>query len=90
MDGTCRRDDSNVATSMNHGVASSSSESNTKVDNPYLVTFLIKTPTSKWYVVWCSSKNGQQKDMCLEEIGLHAQNMNLILGLIVHIILTNQ
>ena len=64
MDGICRRDDSDVATSVNYGVASSSSESNTKVDNPYLVTFLIKTPISKWYVVWCSSKNGQQKDMC--------------------------
>ena len=90
MDGICRRDDSDVATSVNYGVASSSSESNTKVDNSYLVTFLMKTPISKWYVVWCSSKYGQQKDMCLEEIRLHAQNMNPILGLIVRIIMTNQ
>ena len=25
--------------------------------------------------VRCESKNGHQKDMCLKEIGLHAQNM---------------
>lgn len=29
-----------------------------KVDNPYLVTFLIGTPILEQYVVWCGSKNG--------------------------------
>ena len=31
-------------------------------------------------------KNGHQKDMCLKEIGLHAQNMLIVLGSIVNII----
>ena len=26
-------------------------------------------------MVWCGSKKGHQKDMCLQKIGLHAQNM---------------
>ena len=51
-----------------------------KVDNPYLVTFLIMTPILEWYVIWCGSKNGYQKDMSLKEIGLRAQNMITILG----------
>ena len=44
-----------------------------KVDNPYSVTFLIRTPVIEWYVVWCGTKNGYQKGMCLKEVGLHAQ-----------------
>ena len=28
-----------------------------KVENPYLVTFVIRTPIFKRHVVWCSSKN---------------------------------
>ena len=27
-----------------------------KVDNPYLVNFLIETPIFAWYVIWCGSK----------------------------------
>ena len=50
-----------------------------KVDNPYSVTCLIRTLIFELYVVWCASKNGYQKDMCLKEIGLHAQNMISIL-----------
>ena len=45
----------------------------TKGDNPYLVTFLMRTSIFEWYVVWCDSKNRYQKDRCLKEIGLHAQ-----------------
>ena len=37
-------------------------------------------PIYEWYVVRCGSKNGHQNDMCLKEIGLHAQNMLTILG----------
>ena len=38
-----------------------------KVDNPYPITFLTKTPSMfEWYVVWCGSKNEYQKDMCLK------------------------
>ena len=31
-------------------------------------------------MVTCGSKNGNQKDMCLEEIGLRTQNMLSFLG----------
>jgi hypothetical protein len=31
-----------------------------------------------WNVVWCGSKNGYQKNMCLKEIGLCAQSMIII------------
>ena len=37
-------------------------------------------------MVRCGSKNGDQKDMCLEEIGLCAQKLFTILGSIVNII----
>ena len=47
-----------------------------KVGNPYSVNILIKLPIFEQYVLWCNSKNGNQKDMCnLKGIGLHAQNM---------------
>ena len=38
------------------------------------------------YVGRCGSKNGYQKDMCLEDIGLCAQNMITMIGSIVNII----
>jgi hypothetical protein len=37
-------------------------------------------------MVRCGSKNGYKKDMCLKRIGLHAQNILTILGLIGNII----
>ena len=37
-------------------------------------------------MVRCGLKNIYQKDMCLKEIGLHAQNIVIILGSIVNII----
>lgn len=57
-----------------------------KVDNPYLVSFVIRTPIYKWYVIWCGFKNRYQKDVCSNEIGLHAQNWTTFLGSIVNII----
>jgi hypothetical protein len=50
-----------------------------KVNNPYLVVFLIRSPTFEWYVVWCGIKNEYQKFICLNEVGLRAQNMITIL-----------
>ena len=46
-----------------------------KVDVPNSVTCPTQKPIFEWYVVWCGSKNGHQKDMRLKEIGLRAQNM---------------
>ena len=37
-------------------------------------------------MVRCGFENRYQKDMCLEEIGLHAQNIVVILGSIVNMI----
>ena len=34
----------------------------------------------EWYVVWCNCKDGYQKDVGFEEIGLHVQNVITILG----------
>ena len=53
---------------------------------PNLVTFLHWEPLSGWYAVGCSSKNGYQKDICLQEIGLYAQNVITILSSIINII----
>ena len=39
-----------------------------KVDDPYSVTFLIRTPIFESYVVCWGSKNGYQKDMNLREL----------------------
>ena len=36
--------------------------------NSYLATFLIEAPIFEWYVVWCGSKYGYQKDMCSKRI----------------------
>ena len=55
-----------------------------KVDVPNSVTYLNWTPILEWYVVRCGSKSRNQKDLCLEEIRLHAQNMITILGSIVY------
>ena len=52
---------------------------------PNLVAYLNRTPILEWFVVWCGSKNKYQKDMCLKEIGLHPQNMVIILNLIINI-----
>ena len=54
-----------------------------KVGVPNTVTYLKWTPIIEWCVVWCESKNRSQKDTCSKEIGLHVQNMRIILGLIV-------
>ena len=38
-------------------------------------TTVMWTLVFEWYVVKCRSKNGHQKDMCVEKIGPHAGNM---------------
>ena len=43
-----------------------------KVDVPNVISYLNLTHIFERHVVWCSPKNGYQKDVCLEEIGLHA------------------
>ena len=40
-------------------------------------------------MVQCGSQTGYQKDTCVIEIELHAQNMISIIGLIVNIIIIN-
>ena len=54
------------------------------VDAPKLIIYLLCTPVFEWYVVWCGYKNKYEKDICLKEIGLHAQNMITILSLSQH------
>ena len=46
----------------------------------YLITHFTWTPIFEWCVVRCDSKSIYQKDICLQEIGLHAQNMIIVLG----------
>ena len=51
-----------------------------KIDNPYLITFISRTPIFEWYVVWCGSKNKHQIGRhVFQEIGLSAQNMIVIM-----------
>lgn len=52
---------------------------NKVVDNPYSLTFLIRTPIFEWCAVWRGSKNRCQTDMCFEEIKLRAQIITPIL-----------
>ena len=52
---------------------------------PNPTTSLNRTPTFGWYVVRCGSKNGYQKDTCLQGIGLRVQNVRTIPGSIVNI-----
>ena len=59
---------------------------NGKVDVPNSVTYLRRTLIFEWYVVWCGSKNKYQKDTCLKEIGLHAQNMITIVASIIDLL----
>ena len=47
---------------------------------------IICPPIVEWYVVKFESKNGHHKDVCLQDIGLRAQNMLIILGSIVNIV----
>ena len=56
-----------------------------KRDNPYLVTFLIKTPIFEWYVLWCGFKNILQKDMFPKNIALCVQNMITIMNSTINI-----
>jgi hypothetical protein len=59
-----------------------------KVDMRNLITFRIHTPVFEWCVIRCGSRIEYQKDMCLRErdIGLHVQNMIIVVSSIVNII----
>ena len=51
-----------------------------------LIWLLLKqTRILEWCVVSCGSKSRHQNNMCLKEIGLHAQNLLAILGSVVNI-----
>jgi hypothetical protein len=50
---------------------------------------LIKAPKFELYVVWCGSKNGYQKDICLTQIGLHAHITMTIFNLTANTIAGN-
>lgn len=47
-----------------------------------MVTCLNWTLKFEWYVTLCGSNIGSYKDVLLKEIGLYAQNMTTIIGLI--------
>ena len=49
------------------------------------VIYLNQTPIFEWCVIRCGSKNKYQKDVCLKESELQAQNLITILGSIVNI-----
>jgi hypothetical protein len=51
-----------------------------KISRPNSITYLNQTPLFEWCVIRCESKDGHQKDMCSEEIELHAPYLLTILG----------
>jgi hypothetical protein len=51
-----------------------------------VVTHLYWMPIFKWYMARFWVKNGFQKDMCYDEIGLCAQNIHTNLGWILNLI----
>lgn len=57
-----------------------------EVSVPNLVTSDNQTSIFEWYEVRCGSKNGYQKDMYLQGIGHHAQNMVTTLSSVVNMI----
>ena len=52
---------------------------------PYVVTLVHWTPTFEWYMARLGFKNGHEKDMQYDEIGLCAQHIDNILCSIVNI-----
>ena len=55
-----------------------------KVDVPNLIAYLNRTPIFVWYVVSVVSRmdTHKKRDTFSKEIGLHAQNMVVVLGII--------
>jgi hypothetical protein len=41
-----------------------------KIDNPYLVIILVRTPKFEWCVVWCGFQNGYQKCLCSKKLDM--------------------
>ena len=59
---------------------------NSKVDNRYSVTFLVRKPIFESHVDRCTSKNKYQKGMYLTNIELCAQNLITLLDSTINII----
>ena len=57
-----------------------------KVCGLYVVTSSDRMPTFAWYMARFIVKNGHHKDMCYDEIGLCAQNIDTFLGSIINTI----
>lgn len=57
-----------------------------KITRPNSVISSNWTPILEWWVIRCRTNPRPNKDMCLKEIGLHAQKLLTILDSIVHII----
>ena len=52
---------------------------------PNSVSDLNQTHVLEWHVLGPCTKNGYPKDKCLKQIGVHAYNTMIILGLIINI-----
>jgi hypothetical protein len=57
-----------------------------RVDMPHSFTYFIYLASYGVNLVWCGSKNGYQKGMCLKEIGLCVQKMITIVSSLVNTI----
>jgi hypothetical protein len=55
------------------------------VDNPYSITFLVRTPIFEWYVVWYGFKNKCQIDCVIKKLDKCAQYVMTILDSIANI-----
>ena len=44
------------------------------------VTYLNRTPMYLASMLWCASKNKYQKDVCFQDIGLHAHNEMIVVS----------
>ncbi len=51
-----------------------------------MVTHLDWMPIFKWYMARLSVKNGYHKDLCYDEIGPRAQNIDIVLGWLLNMI----
>ena len=50
------------------------------------ISYLNQTPISERWAFWCGSKSGNQKELCLGEIEQGIQNLSVIPGSIINII----
>ena len=58
-----------------------------RISGPFMIIIVLnQIATFVWFVVRCGLKNAHQNDICLQDIGLCAENMVTILPSIVNII----